>query len=78
MERLILKKLIVAEYKEYQVKILNRFAALENFGDDMDSSKAWNKVLQRIFGHKMNELIGGWRKLHNEELMKLEFFTKYN
>jgi hypothetical protein len=25
-------------------------------------------VLSRIFGAKMNEVMGGWRKLHNEEL----------
>jgi hypothetical protein len=24
-----------------------------------------NKVLRRIFGPKMDELTGGWRKLHN-------------
>jgi hypothetical protein len=27
-----------------------------------------NRVLRRIFGHKRNEVTGGWRKLHNEEL----------
>jgi hypothetical protein len=27
-----------------------------------------NRVLRRIFGPKMDEVIGGWRKLHNEEL----------
>jgi hypothetical protein len=27
-----------------------------------------NRVLRRIFGAKRNEIIGGWRKLHNEEL----------
>jgi hypothetical protein len=27
-----------------------------------------NKVLRRIFGPKSNEVTGGWRKLHNEEL----------
>jgi hypothetical protein len=27
-----------------------------------------NRVLSRIFGPKRNEVIGGWRKLHNEEL----------
>jgi hypothetical protein len=26
-----------------------------------------NKVVGRIFGPKTNEVIGGWRKLHNEE-----------
>jgi hypothetical protein len=30
-----------------------------------------NKVLRRIFGLKRNEVTGGWRKLHNEELYKL-------
>jgi hypothetical protein len=27
-----------------------------------------NRVLRRIFGPKRYELIGDWRKLHNEEL----------
>jgi hypothetical protein len=27
-----------------------------------------NRVLRRIFGTKRNEVTGGWRKLHNEEL----------
>jgi hypothetical protein len=27
-----------------------------------------NSVLRRIFGPKRDELIGGWRKLHNKEL----------
>jgi len=31
-----------------------------------------NRVLRRIFGPKRNEVIGAWRKLHNEELL-----TKY-
>jgi len=30
-----------------------------------------NKVLRRIFGPKKNEVIGEWRKLHNEELNDL-------
>jgi hypothetical protein len=29
----------------------------------------YNKVLRRIFGPKREELIGGWRKLQNEELI---------
>jgi hypothetical protein len=28
-------------------------------------------VLKRIFGPKRDEVIGGWRKLHNEELRDL-------
>jgi hypothetical protein len=30
-----------------------------------------NTVLRRIFGHKWDEVIGEWRKLHNEELNNL-------
>jgi hypothetical protein len=30
-----------------------------------------NMVLRRIFGPKRDEMIGGWRKLHNEELHNL-------
>jgi PAS domain-containing protein len=26
-----------------------------------------NRVLWRIFGPKRGELVGGWRRLHNEE-----------
>jgi len=29
-----------------------------------------NRVL-RIFGHKREEVVGGWRRLHNEELHNL-------
>jgi hypothetical protein len=28
-------------------------------------------VLRRIFGLKRDEVVGGWRKLHNEELHDL-------
>jgi hypothetical protein len=27
-----------------------------------------NRVLRRIFGPERDEAMGGWRKLHNEEL----------
>jgi hypothetical protein len=30
-----------------------------------------NRVLKRIFGPKKEEVIGGWRELHNEELHNL-------
>jgi hypothetical protein len=33
------------------------------------------RVLRGIFGPKMNEMTGGWRKLHNEELV---LFAKRN
>jgi hypothetical protein len=29
-----------------------------------------NRVLRGIFGRKRDEIIAGWRKLHNEELHK--------
>jgi hypothetical protein len=32
-----------------------------------------NRVLRRIFGPKRDEVMGGWRKLHNEELRDLYF-----
>jgi hypothetical protein len=30
-----------------------------------------NRMLSRIFGPKRDEVTGGWRKLHNEELRDL-------
>jgi hypothetical protein len=30
-----------------------------------------NRVLRRIFGSKREEVAGGWRRLHNEELRNL-------
>jgi hypothetical protein len=30
-----------------------------------------NRVLRRIFGSKREEVAGGWRRLHNEELYNL-------
>jgi hypothetical protein len=30
-----------------------------------------NRMLRSIFGPKRNEVTGGWRKLHNEELLAL-------
>jgi hypothetical protein len=31
----------------------------------------WKRVLKRIIGPKRDGIIGGWRKLHNEELHNL-------
>jgi hypothetical protein len=28
-----------------------------------------NRVLRKIFGPKTDEIIGGWRQLHNERLL---------
>jgi hypothetical protein len=35
-----------------------------------------NRVLRRIFGAKREEVVGGWRRLHNEELHNL--YTSLN
>jgi hypothetical protein len=32
-----------------------------------------NRVLRRIFGPKRDEVTGGWRKLHNDDLYMLYF-----
>jgi hypothetical protein len=32
-----------------------------------------NRVLRRIFGPKTDDVTGGWRKLHNDELHNLYF-----
>jgi hypothetical protein len=31
-----------------------------------------NRVLRRIFGTRMEEVAGGWRRLRNEELHNLQ------
>jgi hypothetical protein len=33
-----------------------------------------NRVSRRIFGSKRDEVTGGWRKLHNEELHNLYIY----
>jgi hypothetical protein len=35
-----------------------------------------NRVRRRIFGTRKDEVTGGWRKLHNEELCNFVIFTK--
>jgi hypothetical protein len=37
-----------------------------------------NKLLRRVFGPKREEVAGGWRRLHYEELHNLSLFTKYH
>jgi hypothetical protein len=49
MQRFDLRKLNDAEFKEqYQVKITNRFAALENFGENVDMNRAWENIRENI------------------------------
>jgi hypothetical protein len=37
-----------------------------------------DRALRRICGPKRDEVTGGWRKLHNEELHNFVLFSKYN
>jgi hypothetical protein len=37
-----------------------------------------NRALRKILGLKRFEVVGGWRKLYNEELHNFVLFTKYN
>jgi hypothetical protein len=49
MQRFVLRKLNDAEVKEqYQVKITKRFAALENFYDNVDMNGAWENIRENI------------------------------
>jgi hypothetical protein len=49
MQRFYLRKLNDAEVKEqYQIKITNRFAALENFDDNVDMNRAWENIRENI------------------------------
>jgi hypothetical protein len=49
MQRFDLRKLNDAEVREqYQVKITNRFAALENFDDNVDMIRAWENIRENI------------------------------
>jgi DNA repair ATPase RecN len=49
MQRFDLMKLNYAAVKEqYQVKITNSFAALENFDDNMDMNRAWEIIRENI------------------------------
>jgi hypothetical protein len=48
-QRFDLRKLNDAEVKEqYQVKITNRFATLENFYDNVDMNRAWENIRENI------------------------------
>jgi hypothetical protein len=48
-QRFDLRKLNDAEVKEkYQVKITNRFATLENCGDNVDMNTAWENIRENI------------------------------
>jgi hypothetical protein len=49
VERFYLKKLGELEVRrEYQIKISNRFAALENLNDSKDINWAWEIIKEKI------------------------------
>jgi hypothetical protein len=49
MQRVDLRELNDVEVKEqYQVKITNRFPALENFDDNVDMNSAWENIRENI------------------------------
>ena len=49
MERFNLRKLNELEVrKRYEIKISNRFAALENLSDSEDTNKAWENITENI------------------------------
>jgi hypothetical protein len=49
MQGFDLRKLNDAEVtKQYQVKITNRFAALENFYDNVNMNRAWENIRENI------------------------------
>jgi PAS domain-containing protein len=51
---------------------LDYFIVCDRFENIVNKMKIrWNRVLRRIFGQKRDEVTGGWKKLHNEELNNL-------
>jgi hypothetical protein len=66
---LLSKKL---EIKIYNIIILSSVLYLSlKLKEEHRLGEVEQSVLRRIFGSKREELVGGWRRLHNEELHKL-------
>jgi hypothetical protein len=58
MQRFDPRKLNDAEVKEqYQIKITNRFAALENFDNNVDMNRAWENIRENIRA-SVKEILG--------------------
>jgi hypothetical protein len=74
MERFNLKKLVDTEVKEqYQVKISNKFADLENFDDDdddVDISRAWESFRQMIKASATDSVCHQYKPWFQEECSK--------
>jgi hypothetical protein len=56
---------------KYRLKCLNVFKYLSIIVEFPKVRVFENRVLRRIFGPKRDEVMGGWRKLHYEELHNL-------
>jgi hypothetical protein len=52
--------------------------ALHRVGEEQKLRVFENRVLKRIFGPKRDGVMGGWRKLHNEELHNLYCSSSIN
>jgi hypothetical protein len=60
--------------KHRKLKLFEKMVLRRIFGQERDVHRMRvfeNRVLRRIFGPKKDEVAGGWRKLHNEELHNL-------
>jgi hypothetical protein len=70
--RLLSKNLKIKIYKTIILLVLYGCETLSLTLREEHRFKAFeNGVLMRIFGHKREEVAGGWRRLHNEELHNL-------
>jgi hypothetical protein len=68
MHRFDLRKLNDAEDKEqYQVKITNRFAALENYDDNVDMNTAWENIRENI-KTSVKEILGHYELQQHKPL----------
>jgi hypothetical protein len=66
-EKFYLKKLNEVEGNEkYQVKISNRFTAMENFDDDVDINRAWKTIREIIIPAKKH--LGYYKFKHRPRL----------
>jgi hypothetical protein len=59
----------VAQFRYLGTNITNQSQIQEEIQRRLNLGRL--RVLRRIFGLKRDEVIGGWRKLHNEELHNL-------
>jgi hypothetical protein len=67
-----LEKSLVTRGGKYFLYALKYIGVNNNNNNNNNIPKVFeNNMLRRIFGPKRDEVTGGWRKLHNEELHNL-------